>query len=303
MNRMSGNTVFYAWRVSVHFALSLFLISCSKGTSISSAGGPPSFDGTLTLSLVYPSSAGSSWTPIKTGNRFIIKGLDLTVTGSCTRGIATIKVNEGGANYPEQAACASDGTFTFAKTYAAGAGEGDKTLNFTSYDASGSQITNAVQTSQVRIDNTPPSVPSIALPASTPYSHTGPVGSYTISGLVSVPDCDHLTGPSGVTITPNLTTGAWSYVAALTSGASLNFTFYAWDLAGNQSAGTTQTILWSPAVDISSGGVINGGQFTSVGGQQIEFSQYAKPGSYTDVGTTHDILTGFNFIINKPRGL
>src|SRR5262249_15689013 len=135
-------------------------------------------------------------------------------------------------------------------------GEGDKTLTIKGYDASGAVITAATATQHVRVDNTAPAVPVVTDPMSNPYPHNGATASYAIMGTCAS-DVDHMTGPSGVVVA--CTAGSWAYVAALTPGATLNFTFYAWDLAGNESAGVTQQILWSPSVILYSGGSQSGG--------------------------------------------
>jgi len=304
MKAMNFKSLMNPARATVFVASLAFIMSCTKGGGISGNSAASSITGSLGLTAVYPTSAGPTWTPITASNRFYIKGLDLTVTGTCTRGIVTIQANEGGSNYSETASCGVDGTFTFSKTYTAGSGEGDKTLHFLAVDSSGLTISGATLTQDVRIDNTPPAVPVVTSPASTPYLYAGAVASYDITGTVVVPDCDHLTGPGGVTITPDATTGAWSYTATLVSGASLNFTFYSWDLAGNQSAGTTQNIQWSPTVVLYAAGVYSGGPVTDGStGFSMEASHDTMPGTQTDAFTSFSLLSGFNYITNTLRGL
>jgi len=293
-------------RVTALVAACGFIMSCTKGGGISSSGGASSVNGAITLSTTYPTSAGATWTPITLASRFFIKGLDLTVVGVCSRGIQTIKVNEGGADYPETATCLDDGSFTFAKTYTAGAGEGNKTLHFTAYDSTGLIITAATASEDVRIDATAPTVPAITLPLATnPYSYPGASNQYTITGTVVVPDTDHITGPGGITITPDASTGVWSYDATLTEGAQIDFTFYSWDLAGNQSAGTTQTIIWSPSVILFAAGPQSGGLVNDTSGATftMDATQAAMPGQNTDVFSNFSLKAGFNFIINTVRGL
>ena len=279
------------------------VMSCTKGGGITDGGGGAAVgSGVVVITDTYPTSAGNTWTPITSAGRIYIKGLDLTVTGTCTRGIATIKVNEGAADYTEVGTCADDGSFTFNKVYTAITGEGDKTLHLTAYDASGLPISGATATQDVRIDNTAPAVPVVTLPATSPYSHNGAVGTYNITGTIVAGDAVKVTGPGGVVITPS---GAnWNYTATLTAGASLNFTFYAWDLAGNQSAGVTQTILWSPAVLMYASGVISGGPVTDGGtSYKMESSSDPMPAKATDGFSSYSVLTGFNYIINTVRGL
>jgi hypothetical protein len=303
MNLLNFKILMKPTQAATLIAACALVMACTKGGSISSSGSSSSIDGTLTLDLVYPSASGASWTPIMSGTRYYVKGLAVTVTGLCSRGIQTIKVNEGGSNYSETATCTGNGTFTWNKTYTAVSGEGDKTLQFTAYDTQGAQITSATASKDVRIDATAPNVTAITAPSGSPYSHSGSVGEYTIEGTVSIPDVDHLTGPGGITITPD-GSGHWSYLATLTSGSSLDFTFYTWDLAGNESAGVTQTILWSPSLVLTAGGVIGGGIITdsSAAAAVMEVSHQYMSGESLD-SSSNAIETGFNYIINKARGL
>lgn len=231
-------------------------------------------------------------------NRTYIKGLQLTVTGVCSRGIASIHVNEGGADYDETASCDNQGGFTFNKIYASSS-QGDKTLHFAAYDASNNLISGASTTASVRIDNTPPASPVVTTPSSNPYTNSGGSATFTISGTCSS-ETVTLTGPGGAVITPS--SGTWSYDATLVAGASTDYLFYAYDLAGNQSPAVTQTIVYYPALDFKLGGPNPGGTFTSATGHVLEASVFVPSSESTDT-TGHGFVlqTGFNFIINSGR--
>lgn len=278
-------------------ALVLALGACTKGTVTGT--GSSSVSGTISVSKVYPTASGSSWTPITSGSRYYIKGLNLTIEGTCSPGIATIKVDPGSGNYTETATCNLSGQFTWNRTYI-GAEEGDITLTLTAYDVSDTLITGASASTQVRVDNTAPAAPVVTDPASTPYDYFGSVASYTIQGTVSA-DTVRLSGPASVTITP--VANAWTYSATLVDGSSLGFTFYAYDLAGNQSTGTTQTINWAPSISVkfagaypATGSVTHGGTSYSA-----EVTAESQPSGATDGGTSYSILSGFNSVINKVR--
>jgi len=277
------------------------IMSCTKGGSLTGSSTSSSISGTLGVTSVYPSSTGSSWSPIKAGNRYYIKGLAVTVVGTCSRGIATIKVNEGGSNYSETATCSVDGTFTWSKSYTAGSGEGDKTLSFQAYDTSDATISGAVVTQDVRIDDTAPTVPVVTTPISTPSTYNGASTSFNIIGTCST-DTDHLTGPANVTIA--CSGGTWTYTATLVEGASTDYAFQAWDLAGNESAGFTQQIDWIPTVIMYSAGMGSGGTPTDGGtSYSLEATVDQSPGVQTDSGTSYSLQSGFNYIINTVRGL
>ncbi len=297
-------------RVTALVSACAFTMSCTKGGSISSSGSSSSIEGTLTLDLVYPDSSGATWTPITLSNRIYIKGLAVTVTGTCTRGVDKIHVNEGGADYSEMGTCTSNGTFTWNKTYTSVTGEGDKTLTFKAYDSAGLVISNATATKDVRIDNTPPAVTTISNPAGypypTPYPYSGATSAFTIEGDAAVPETDHLTGPNGDVISVNASTGHWTHDITVVLGSSTDYTYYTWDLAGNQSAGVTQKITWSPSLLVSMASVVSGGPLTDTSGANytMETSHDANPDKAPDDPTTlYKLTTGFNSIINTMRGL
>lgn len=275
-----------------------FAVGCTKGSITSNSSSTAS--GSIVITDTYPTSSGSSWTPITSGGRVYVKGLSVTVEGTCSVGIEKIRANEGGPDFPEEATCGVDGRFAFRKTFTAVTGEGDKTLSFQAYDVADAAISGAVDTQDVRIDATTPSVPVVTTPAATPYNHVSSSNSLTIMGTVAA-DVDHLTGPGGVTITP--VANAWTYNVTLTPGSSTNFTFYAWDLAGNQSAGFTQTVVWSPSIDMKMAGVFSGGQITDSGtSYKMEATHYiVEPLNNVHGGSSFNVLTGFNNIINQVR--
>jgi hypothetical protein len=280
--------------------LCLAFVGCTKGGSISSGSTTSTITGAITVGTVYPTAATNTWTPIKAANRYFIIGHDLSIEGTCTRGITTIRINEGGANYTETALCLDDGTWKFDKTYTL-AQEGDKTLNIAAYDVTGLVITGTTIPVDVRVDGTPPAVPIVTTPATSPYTSFGSSSSFPMVGTCAA-DVDHLTGPAGVTIA--CSGGAWNYTATLNPGGSADFTFYTWDLAGNQSAGTTQTIIFTPSLSLLAGGVISGGSQTDTSGNNYKFEASMDPNPATQTDTAligYKFLSGFNYIVNEVR--
>lgn len=271
-------------------------LGCKKGTISSTSSG--SSTGTLALSKAYPTSEGSSWTAIISSSRYYIKGLSLTVEGTCSPGIATIKVDEGAGVYAETASCSIAGTFTWQKTYLTGA-QGDKTLNFEAYDISDAVIAGSSFSVDVRIDDTAPAAPVITTPATSPYDHNGATSAFTVVGTVST-DTTRVTGPGGANVT-SFTNPNWSYNATLVEGSSLNFTFYAYDRAGNQSAGTTQTINWYPSAVLYVSGNFSatGNVSDGVTNYSVETTGSTVSAESTDGATNYDLLTGFNNIVNE----
>ena len=277
-------------------AVSLLASACTKGGSLSETTASSVVGASITVDKVYPSSDGESWTPIVSSNRFYVKGLALSMGGVCSRGVSSIRVNEGSGNYTETATCLIDGTWTFSKTYATGQ-QGDKTLTIAAYDESGLPITGATTTVDVRIDDTAPAAPVITTPGASPFVVNSNVSTFTIIGTCTcVADSTvKLTGPGGVEITPS--GNNWSYQASL-PGDSATFTFYAWDLAGNQSAGQTQVINRNPTLRYA--GTYPGMMQTDSGtNYKLDSTIFFLPSKQTDSGTSYQLLTGFNSMINE----
>ncbi|MBX9767323.1 MAG: hypothetical protein K2X47_08645 [Bdellovibrionales bacterium] len=275
------------------------LMSCSKGGIGSSGSSSNAGNLKIEIKSTYPTAEGSSWTAITRSNRYYIKGLDVTVEGTCSRGIGQIKVNEGGSFYAELAECKENGTFKWSKTYLSTTEEGDKSLTFVPFSGAGSALTEAATSLDVRIDNTAPAAPTVTSPASNPYSYNGVTNSYGIVGTVAT-DMETLFGPGGVSIPIS---AGWGYTATIVDGAATDFTFYGFDLAGNQSATTTQTITWNPTVSVLLAGTVPGSSFSdTTTNYKIEGSSADLPATSQDSGTGYEVQTGFNYISNRLRG-
>ena len=281
-------------------ALAALVASCTGGGggSVSVTGTIPAGTITMAVSNVYPNSQASTFaTPTLTG-RYFVKGLAASIKGTCSRGIATIKVNEGGPDYAETANCQNDGSFVWTRTYTAPQ-EGDKTLTLTAYDISDVAIAGVTATVNVRIDNTAPAAVTLVTPASTPYDYTGSASTFTIQVGASA-DTVKVLGPASAVLTFN--SPNYEHIIPLVSGATSTYTFYAFDLAGNQSAGTSITIGYIPSVDLKIGGSYLGGPITD--GSTLFSSETSTGPESTraiDLGTSYVLETGFNFIMNQVR--
>lgn len=287
-------------KLGLLLALTLLLTGCPPKGSLSSDGSS-STTGSISVSKTYPTSEGENWTAITSGSRFYIKGLSVTISGSCSRGVSSIKVGEsgvGGAYYAETATCLNDGSFIWNKTYT-GSVDTDKTLTLVAFDVDDAAISGANDSVQVHVDNVAPPAPTVTAPASSPSTEYGSSANVTISGTIAG-DAVTMTGPSGVTITPS--GSSWSHGVTLTPGATLSFTYYTYDLAGNQSVGTTQTIQWSPSISLTIGLFPSGGSTDVVtdGGTSFQLEASVEPmvGSTTDGTSLFQLLTGLNFQAN-----
>jgi hypothetical protein len=296
---------------------SMSVVACKSGGSVSSSSTGSSVTGALAVTLAYPTAAGSNWTPIFVNNRYYIKGLSLSIIGTCTPGIATITFNEGGANYTETATCSSSGTFTFTKSdYVAVTGEGDKTINLTGLNVSGTAITGATTSVLVRIDDTPPplaspatTAPSIATTSMNPFQYSGSTSVYLIAGTVSVANGNavSMSGPGGVNV-PLSGAGAFTYSATLTDGATLSFPFIVSDQAGNQSTFTVY-IQWAPSLNLVFSNMTSGGFGLTTSANTsltMESAVYGVGLSEADATTGDSVTpvtlkTGPNSITNEAR--
>lgn len=286
--------------------LLVFAASCTKG-KVSSTDGSSSSSGGATITLVYPTASGSAWTPIVSSGSTFVKGLNVTIEGTCTRGIATIKFDDG-AGVLASGACQNDGSFLINYSYPGGFTEADKTFTVTGYDVTDAVVTGATATKSVRMDNQAPNGPTVTQigSASTPpnpYAYSGSSNQVDISGSCPA-DTDHLIGPSGVTITASpLSTPCWTYTATTVDGASTNYNFYAYDLAGNQSAVTTQTIA-AQLNPVSISGVVPSSNTTdSVSGFLLHatVSPFAT-GTVTDSVSGFSLKPGPNFAVKAIGG-
>lgn len=305
--KQRGQNIFNSPRVSVGLsALALVLLpGCTKGGKVSSStsGSGGSGNGLLTISKIYPTDSGESWSPISLSGRFYIKGLKLTVSGVCSRGTQKIRVSEGAGAYDETAICDTNGEFKWNKIYASGAQEGDKTLTLTAYDATDAVIADANAQVQVRIDDTPPPAPTISSPTASPFVIPTSSPVFTVQGSASadthrvqLPGTENFLTPSN---------GQWSYRASLVPGQSLSFDFYAYDLAGNKSPAASQILAWFPVVDAKVVGVFPGGQSSDANGSgmSIESSVNFTQGKVTHSSSGFTMETGFNFLSKVARGL
>jgi hypothetical protein len=288
-------------------AACLFLAGCTPQTEVTSediGSGGSGLSGSLFIDKTYPTLSGSSWTVIQSAGRIYVKGLQVTVEGRCSRGVATIKVDGGSGYYDETAGCNIDGEYTWNRTFSGGE-EGDRTLTFKAFDIDGLEISGAVATQDVRVDNTPPTSPVVTTPGASPFNYNGTLAQYQIVGTNST-DTYRLTRDSS-TITPSGTN--WDFDTVLVQSASENFSFIAWDLAGNSSAPTTITITWNPSASLLAYGAFSGGASACSGScgsgatlKSAEITQQAAraylPGGATNI--TH-ILSGFNETTNQLR--
>jgi hypothetical protein len=277
-----------------------YLASCTGGGggAISVTGTVPVGSSSIGITNVYPSSQAATFATPTSASRYYVKGLSASIKGTCSRGVATIKVNEGGPDYTETASCQNDGSFVWSKTYS-GAQEGDKTLSLSAYDVAGVVIAGVTASTTVRIDNTAPAATTLVSPASSPYDYTGSASTYTIQ-MTGAADVFKVLGPASVQLTFN--SPNFEHIVPLVPGSTSTYTFYAYDLAGNQSTGTSVQIGYVPSADLKIGGAYLGGPVTDgVSLYKVESTVAPESNRTIDSGTSYILETGFNYIMNQVR--
>lgn len=149
-------------------------------------------------------------------------------------------------------------------------------------------------------DSILPATPVVTVPAANPYVEQGGRGTFTIQGTCSA-DTDHLVGPEGNVIAAN--SGTWSYTVNLIPQGSTAYTFYAYDLAGNQSPGVSQNIQWAPGLSLAIGiGLAPGGANSDVSsgsGQVLEGSVNAHQTPIVADSNLNLLISGFNSIVRS----
>lgn len=295
-----------ALSITLMALVSSFSTSCTKGgggitDNGSAAGG--SGNGALTITAVYPTASGASWTPIVTSGRYYIAGSLLTISGGCARGIGKIRVHEGVLpDYAEVATCSAAGTFSWSRTYVAG--QSDKTITLEAYDVDDVAIAGATAAVDVRIDSVAPGAVVVTDPATSPYQYTGNSTTYLITGTCDA-DTYRIQTDGGIDITPAGTN--WSYTVTLVQDSSLDYHFYARDRAGNVAGVTTQTIQYSPNLGVDFASVGAGEIVTGTASFSMESTLGWAPGSQLSTtpggGSAYGLDTGFNYVTNQARGL
>jgi hypothetical protein len=273
----------------------------------SDGGGGSGGSVSLTVDSVYPSTSGSSWTPITDGTGMIYaKGTSLTMTGTCSRGVGTIQLSESSTLFPTNSvACDATGAWTWTYTFAAGS-QANYTIVATPVTGDGTANTSGAVSKIVRVDDSSPNPPTITAPsASGSYTQTSS-NLITISGTVPA-DMVRIMGPGGADSSTgsgglSLNSGNFSMNVTLTSGASTAFSFYGYDKAGNISASGTINISYIPSIALLIAGAVPGGaNVTGTGGYSAEVSVLPVNRSSTDGGTGYISYLGFNLLVNQKR--
>ena len=275
------------------------LTACTGGGgSVTVTGSPSTGSTSLAVTTVYPSNEAESFATPKSGTRYHVKGLAVSVKGTCSRGVAQIAVSESGTEFDEKADCQNDGTFVWTRTFGSGE-QGDQTLTVLAYSSAGEAMSGVTASVDVRVDNTAPAAPTLVFPASTPYTHSGSSGAITVQ-LSGAGDVEEMTGPASAELSFNGT--EYEYATVLVDGSSTTMTFYAYDLAGNRSTGTDLQVDYTPSVSLLAAGTFLGGTVTDGGtSYSLDSTLSPMPLSSTDGGTSYILETGFNNIVQTLR--
>lgn len=296
---------------AVTTAVLLLTAACTPQKGTITSDGSSTVTGSIFATKVYPTSEGENWTAIKSGSTFYIKGTAVTIKGTCTRGVAVIKVGESGpagAYYSEEATCLDDGSFTWSKTYT-GPIDTDKTLSLVAKDVEDNTISGAVDTVDVHVDNVVPPDPVITFVNSDPYTdpliYSNASTTVTVHGTVSG-DAVRVAGAYSASLTP---TGVnWNQDVTLTPGQAHSFGYTAYDLAGNASSTIYANINYTPSIDVLAGkfDTYSGGRTTDTSGSATGWvfeisSAFTTTGTVTSTTSTQQLDTGFNYVTNSAR--
>jgi hypothetical protein len=313
---MNTKTYFIA-RLAVGAVIALAAVGCKKG-SVSGSGGGSSSGGTITVTKAYPTSAGSGATAITTTGplTYYVKGLDVSVTGTCSPGIAYVRVSEGGSYYPGNTACDVSGTYTFSRTFVggdfAGIHEESFALTVDGFGVDDALIAGATANVNVWVDDVAPAAPTRLAPATTPYVHQLSTGANTITvteGDTSTVRMQMSRAGLNVNMTNTHPSTTWTYAAdPLILGQSARiYSFYAYDLAGNVSTPALQTsMVWAPGAELTVSGTYSavGAEIMYDGPAASDYYLSATVGS--DGGTAASGITkyldlNFKKIIDELR--
>lgn len=295
-------------RLGAALAASLYLtLSCTAQKGEITSDGSSTVTGSIFATKVYPTSEGENWTAITQSGTFFVKGSSLSIKGTCTRGVAKIKVGEsgtGGPFYSEEATCGNDGSFTWTKSFTSPI-DTTKTITLVAFDISDAPISGADDSVSAHVDDVVPPGPTITDPAGTssvsPFTYSGSLPQYDITGTVAG-DAIRVVDSNGVNIVPSA--GSWNQVVPLTAGQSHTFSYRTYDLAGNASPNEDVYIDWSPAVSLLlAGGFASGGIVTDgVSNYSVEQTSFMfTEGEHAPVVSTYVLQTGFNFVTNSAR--
>lgn len=278
----------------------------SGGVTVTNQPGTPNpftANASITVTNMYPTAEGSSWaaTGTKTDatGRIYIKGNSVSISGTCSRGVANIKVGSAGSFYDESAVCSETGSYVWTKVFTA-ASEADYTFDVTPFLTDGTALTSAVISKSLRVDDLAPAAPIITAPsASGSYSATGNPD-ITVGGTITA-DTIFLMGPNSAEVT--FASTLWTHGVVLTPDTSTVYNFYAYDRAGNQSAAGSITVEYTPSLFLKSAGAYIGNSDVtdSVTSYSLESTISFVPQYVTDSGTSYSLDTGLNRVINQVR--
>lgn len=236
-------------------ALCFSLVECKKG-AVTANGGSASNSGSLTVTKVFPTSAGSNWSPITTISplRYYIKGLSLSIIGVCSPGISYIKVNSGSGYYSDLAYCDLAGVFTWNRTLSPTdfpsnpALEDDFTMTVDGFDVTDAAFTGASTSVNIRVDNVAPSTPAYITPSSATYVHQASTSSinFAVSNTASTDTMRIVRAGLNQAMNYNSGLNRWEYSDTLVLNSSTLYQFVATDKAGNSAPALPMTVIWSP---------------------------------------------------------
>lgn len=249
---------------SVLFISSGLFVACTNGDGgggVGADGGGTSANGQYSISVdtVQGLTSTQRSSKIDGSGYYNTNSLTVTVTGQCSRGIATIGATVNTVAVSETATCNGLGAFTWTKVFTGPtAATGDtKDIVFKALDVS-SNVLLTGSTLKVNVDNQAPADPaggSVSVTGGTLNTgvYTVTSANATISGTFGVTATDTFKCDSTPSCGTSSTSGSsFTVTDTLTLGQQKTYTFKNVDLAGNESAGATQvSLLYANGLDTS----------------------------------------------------
>jgi hypothetical protein len=218
--------------------LLIFTAGCKKGGVTASGSSSDNSTDSLVAISTFQGQVRADWLIIS--NKAQTANATVIFTGTCARGVADIQILiNGSASGITDPKCQTDLTWTASKTIGI---DGDYEFSFRPTKVSGDVITSGIVTQTVSIDTTVPSDPVITTNGGADIDQTS--GSVSLAGTISADTSRMTVSDSTGTLSVNTTADTFTFTSTLTAGQSRTYTFYSYDIVGNQSGAETIIVTY-----------------------------------------------------------
>lgn len=273
-------------KFSLVFCISHFIMTGCLETKGSSSGSDVSSGFSVSLVTINGVSQGS-W--ITQSSNVYTKEDYINLTGSCSRGIASIQVtiNSSIVGTPS---CSGTLTFSFNSGTLA---DNTYVVELAPIDADGVVVSSSALTKTIIVDTLVPDNPVITTNGGANFNTTS--ASFTIDGTVddtTSTDTASVTTTDNGTLTFNNGANTFQLTTTIAVGQTKTISFVAHDLATNVSGTTSITVQYFSGVELAltdfvSAAIASGTALTSSGGHSMN-----QVGSLTVNGSTNPEISG-----------